>query len=170
MSKEVADPGAGSGSPSVQTSDKATTPGMDFVLGKRGTLAFFTLSVLTLMVAIDGTSISVALPVCPQPIQVYKYTSKLSCIDHHKRPQRNSNRGLLERNLVSALLDSLPAKLCLAVWHLWSTAAGAYCPDSLLRRHCRLLRGQGLHVHACWAVHSGCRWWRLDCPERGYRD
>jgi hypothetical protein len=34
-----------------------------FTLGKRGILAFFTLSVLTLMVALDGTSISVALPV-----------------------------------------------------------------------------------------------------------
>ncbi|KAL4884842.1 major facilitator superfamily domain-containing protein [Aspergillus karnatakaensis] len=40
------------------------TPEMDeFVLGRRGQLAFFTLSVLTLMVALDGTSISVALPI-----------------------------------------------------------------------------------------------------------
>ena len=34
-----------------------------FALGRRGTLVFFTLSVLTLMAALDGTSLSVALPV-----------------------------------------------------------------------------------------------------------
>jgi hypothetical protein len=43
---------------------KGLTPGLpEFTLGRRGILAFFTLSVLTLMVALDGTSISVALPV-----------------------------------------------------------------------------------------------------------
>jgi hypothetical protein len=35
----------------------------EFSLGKRGILVFFTLATLTLMVALDGTSISVALPV-----------------------------------------------------------------------------------------------------------
>ncbi|OJJ61486.1 hypothetical protein ASPSYDRAFT_148280 [Aspergillus sydowii CBS 593.65] len=40
-----------------------------FVLGKRGILAFFTLSVLTLMVAIDGTSISVALPIITKDLK-----------------------------------------------------------------------------------------------------
>lgn len=64
MSKDVADPEASS--PSIQVNaDTQKTPEMEgFVLGTRGILAFFTLSVLTLMVAIDGTSISVALPVC----------------------------------------------------------------------------------------------------------
>ncbi len=62
MSKEVADHEASS--PSAPASDKKTPEMEGFVLGKRGILAFFTLSVLTLMVAIDGTSISVALPVC----------------------------------------------------------------------------------------------------------
>ncbi|KAJ0414771.1 major facilitator superfamily domain-containing protein [Aspergillus carlsbadensis] len=43
---------------------KPLTPEMEeFALGRRGQLAFFTLSVLTLMVALDGTSISVALPI-----------------------------------------------------------------------------------------------------------
>ncbi|KAL3481047.1 major facilitator superfamily domain-containing protein [Aspergillus californicus] len=47
-----------------EVNTKARTPEMDeFKLGKRGILAFFTLSVLTLMVALDGTSISVALPI-----------------------------------------------------------------------------------------------------------
>lgn len=34
-----------------------------FALGRRGQLVFFTLAVLTLMAALDGTSLSVALPV-----------------------------------------------------------------------------------------------------------
>jgi hypothetical protein len=34
-----------------------------FALGRRGILVFFTLAVLTLMAALDGTSLSVALPV-----------------------------------------------------------------------------------------------------------
>lgn len=37
--------------------------GKEFVLGTRGALAFFTLAVLALMAALDGTSLSVALPV-----------------------------------------------------------------------------------------------------------
>ncbi|KAL4736684.1 major facilitator superfamily domain-containing protein [Aspergillus similis] len=45
-------------------------PEMDeFVLGRRGIMAFFTLSVLTLMVALDGTSISVALPIITQHLK-----------------------------------------------------------------------------------------------------
>ncbi|KAL4815096.1 major facilitator superfamily domain-containing protein [Aspergillus spinulosporus] len=45
-------------------------PEMDeFVLGRRGIMAFFTLSVLTLMVALDGTSISVALPIITQDLK-----------------------------------------------------------------------------------------------------
>ncbi|KAL4922005.1 major facilitator superfamily domain-containing protein [Aspergillus aurantiobrunneus] len=41
----------------------------EFKLGKRGILAFFTLSVLTLMVALDGTSLSVALPIITQDLK-----------------------------------------------------------------------------------------------------
>ncbi|KAH3393315.1 hypothetical protein KXW79_002947 [Aspergillus fumigatus] len=49
---------------------KGRTPGLpDFTLGRRGVLAFFTLSVLTLMVALDGTSISVALPTITQDLK-----------------------------------------------------------------------------------------------------
>jgi hypothetical protein len=41
----------------------AQDPDKDFTLGTRGTLIFVILAVLTLMAALDGTSISVALPV-----------------------------------------------------------------------------------------------------------
>lgn len=43
-----------------QDSDSKTEK---FALGRRGQLVFFTLAVLTLMAALDGTSLSVALPV-----------------------------------------------------------------------------------------------------------
>ena len=47
--------------PSDQDSDHKDEK---FALGRRGQLVFFTLAVLTLMAALDGTSLSVALPVC----------------------------------------------------------------------------------------------------------
>lgn len=50
--------------PSPAVSAKESSPQEEFALGRRGILVFFTLAVLTLMVALDGTSISVALPVC----------------------------------------------------------------------------------------------------------
>ena len=43
--------------------ENGRTEDKDFVLGTRGALAFFTLAVLALMAALDGTSLSVALPV-----------------------------------------------------------------------------------------------------------
>lgn len=39
-----------------------------FALGRRGILVIFTLCVLTLMAALDGTSLSVALPVSWSPM------------------------------------------------------------------------------------------------------
>jgi hypothetical protein len=53
------DPATPSPAPSIGKPDQE-----DFKLGMRFYLAFATLSILTLMVALDGTSISVALPVC----------------------------------------------------------------------------------------------------------
>lgn len=54
-------------SPSPQRTSSPVEPAKEgadgFSLGKRGILAFFTLATLTLMVALDVTSISVALPV-----------------------------------------------------------------------------------------------------------
>lgn len=50
----------GLGNASDQDSDSKTEK---FALGRRGQLVFFTLAVLTLMAALDGTSLSVALPV-----------------------------------------------------------------------------------------------------------
>ncbi|KAL4930310.1 major facilitator superfamily domain-containing protein [Aspergillus undulatus] len=61
---------ANSGRLSPGSDSKTATPEMDeFVLGRRGILAFFTLCVLALMVALDGTSISVALPIMTQDLK-----------------------------------------------------------------------------------------------------
>lgn len=56
-----------------------------FALGRRGILVFFTLSVLTLMAALDGTSLSVALPVSAsvRRFDVLKLT-------RHRKLQKNS--------------------------------------------------------------------------------
>ncbi|KAJ5765774.1 hypothetical protein N7520_005333 [Penicillium odoratum] len=45
-----------------------TDPDNGFKLGRRGVLVFFTLAVLTLMAALDGTSLSVALPTISQEL------------------------------------------------------------------------------------------------------
>ncbi|KKK14623.1 putative MFS transporter [Aspergillus ochraceoroseus] len=72
MSKETLVLGRDAPDPSSQKpskEDNGTSQGLpEFTLGKRGILAFFTLSVLTLMVALDGTSISVALPIITQDL------------------------------------------------------------------------------------------------------
>lgn len=49
---------------SIMSSESAPmAPGEDFQLSKRGRFVVLTLAVLTLMAALDGTSLSVALPV-----------------------------------------------------------------------------------------------------------
>lgn len=64
------------------------SPAEEFALGKRGMLVFFTLAVLTLMVALDGTSISVALPVC-----VHRANGRIEtdCPDYLQGPRRFSH-------------------------------------------------------------------------------
>lgn len=46
-----------------EDSDANDAKAEKFALGRRGQLVFFTLAVLSLMAALDGTSLSVALPV-----------------------------------------------------------------------------------------------------------
>lgn len=77
----------GSSSPAPSAKDSPGVAG--FSLGKRGILVFFTLSVLTLMVALDGTSISVALPV---RINQAGYLDERSYrLDHLSGPERISH-------------------------------------------------------------------------------
>jgi hypothetical protein len=70
--EQTAQPSQVTSSTSSITSQKANdsdnkndpaTPSQDFVISTRFLLAFASLAVLTLMVALDGTSISVALPI-----------------------------------------------------------------------------------------------------------
>jgi hypothetical protein len=74
-----------------------------FALGRRGILVFFTLSVLTLMAALDGTSLSVALPVSVSATVcgVLKLTKPGNC----ERTQWNGHRSILEWNFVPAMLN-----------------------------------------------------------------
>lgn len=60
-----------------------------FALGKRGILVFFTLSVLTLMAALDGTSLSVALPVCTLSLSHEALADNFE--DHGQSLEWNSN-------------------------------------------------------------------------------
>ena len=53
----------------VQSRDTPPVPEADFKPTTRLYLAFGTLAVITLMVALDGTSLSVALPVCSLSLQ-----------------------------------------------------------------------------------------------------
>ena len=64
-----------------------------FALGRRGILVFFTLSVLTLMAALDGTSLSVALPVSASARRLY--VSKLIT---PRKLQKNSMEQLLRHS------------------------------------------------------------------------
>jgi hypothetical protein len=74
-----------------------------FALGRRGILVFFTLSVLTLMAALDGTSLSVALPVSASASgSMY---SSLPALGTCKRTQWNGHRGILEWNFVPVVLN-----------------------------------------------------------------
>lgn len=69
-----------------------------FALGRRGILVFFTLSVLTLMAALDGTSLSVALPVSA-PTKVFE-VSKLTW---SRKLQKNSMERLSKHSGVEHL-------------------------------------------------------------------
>lgn len=61
-----------------------------FKLGRRGALVFFTLAVLTLMAALDGTSLSVALPVCVSML-VSVSRCKLMVLDYLRKIKWNCN-------------------------------------------------------------------------------
>lgn len=73
-SEKLATSGGSSRAPSTLDKSRADDT---FALGKKGILVFFTLSVLTLMAALDGTSLSVALPVS-MPLKVEYLRSKLT--------------------------------------------------------------------------------------------
>lgn len=78
--------------------DASIKPADDsFSISLRGKLVFFTLAVLTLMAALDGTSLSVALPVSYLSHSCVK-KPKLTSSDHLQRFEWNGHRGFLEWN------------------------------------------------------------------------
>lgn len=92
-------------------------------------VAFLTLAVITLMVALDGTSLSVALPVsCPARIFVGANSrADQHCnADRRTEAQRKRHRSLLVRHVVLVVLDHFPTQLRFLLSHLRSKA---YDPD-----------------------------------------
>lgn len=75
-----------------------------FALGRRGILVVFTLCVLTLMAALDGTSLSVALPVSTS-ILLSGSEAKSRVPDDCTSLEWNRDRSLLEWYLIPAQLD-----------------------------------------------------------------
>lgn len=89
-----------------------------FALGRKGILVVLTLCVLTLMAALDGTSLSVALPVSEQiPFTLWLNVYIDFLLDHGGGITRNGHRGLLEWNVIPALLDWYDSHLFLRVAH-----------------------------------------------------
>ena len=131
-------------------------------------VAFLTLCVITLMVALDGTSLSVALPVSSQKI-VISYSCNRSLItfsDHRQATQRHCNRSLLGRNLLSAHVNHIPAKLCVVFAHIWPEAYNPSRTCLLLgRRYCRF------GIEQLWSIARGPfssrYWWGwFNCADR----
>lgn len=155
----------------------------EFSLGKRGILVFFTLSVLTLMVALDGTSISVALPVrmihvkCLTQADEYQIisrdldgsaieafwsgTSFLLC------STGNSN-GPLD-HIHYLFLPSVPTKLHFLLQHIWPKALNSNGNSLLLCRYCCCFGFKELYLHARGPFYPRCRRRWTHCPERSHR-
>ncbi|RDW87103.1 uncharacterized protein DSM5745_03745 [Aspergillus mulundensis] len=118
----------------TQSTDEEPAPDYaSFRLTVTGRLIFCALAVLTLMVSLDGTSISVALPVCSLIPIAYKHRESGLLTDMVRvgngiDPPRHGNAGLLERDLVPAVLDGLPADNCNAERYLWPTTGDPSLP------------------------------------------
>ena len=120
-------------------------------------IAFSTLSVITLMVALDGTSLSVALPVSSKGFALTlfllkhnhhnafvfhpQFNKQLTCcfLDRSVETPRYGHRGILVGDLVPSDLDRLSTYVCFSVRYLW-TETSALCgpfPLPAGRNHCR---------------------------------
>ena len=101
-------------------------------------LAFLTLSVITMMVALDGTSLSVALPVDRLKSHVFHvHLLTWFCADYIRQAGRDRNRSLLVRNFFSPVLDDLPAELRQLLSYLWEKTDDHDRTDLLHRRRNR---------------------------------
>lgn len=82
-------------------------------------LAFSTLAVITMMVALDGTSISVALPVAISKPELSEDWMLMSVgAGHIQQAAWDRHRSLLVRDLLSPLLHHLPTELRQLLPHL----------------------------------------------------
>jgi hypothetical protein len=89
--------------PSHPDPEENGADGKNFKLSRRGVLVFITLAVLILMAALDGTSLSVALPVwTSSPIEKLPAND---IADNFTESEWNRHRGLLVRNRFSTVLN-----------------------------------------------------------------
>jgi hypothetical protein len=84
-------------------------------------LAFSPLTVLVVMVALDGTSLSVALPVSSHQsaYKEYFYLHGLMKSDHFPQLTRYCHRGILDRNQLPPQFHRIPATDRCPIRHLW---------------------------------------------------
>ena len=114
----------------------------EFNPGWRFYVVFTTMAVITLAVALDATSLSVALPVS-QIVRCATSPRRADCprrlADHRQRAEGDSNRGLLVWHLIPPDLHRLPATVRLAQPHLWPQTLDHARPRLLHcgRDHCR---------------------------------
>lgn len=108
-------------------------------------LAFLTLAVITLAVALDGTSLSVALPVSSswtilEGLTYLKKPAYKRDTDYLTEASRNSYRGILVWNVLPAMLDDLSTQFCVLLSHL-RTQTPDPCSSNVL---------------SCWSHHRRC--------------
>lgn len=96
----------GSDSPTASTNAIEENGESDPQLSKRIQLVMYTICLLTLMIALDGTTIGVALPVSPhsQTLPEVRSSRKFSSIEHNPRAKRNYAGGILVRYFISVML------------------------------------------------------------------
>lgn len=164
-----------SGASSVMTSDPPPDDG--FKLGRRGELVFFTLAVLALMAALDGTSLSVALPVRISVSQRRHLDSSLRFqtisqkLDGTAIEAFWSGTSFLLSSTgmrfsysfapgLSLISNSIPTKLRISLQHFRSPPNGPNRASLLLCWRNRLCRCGELHIYARGQDHPRSRrWW-----------
>ena len=145
----------------VKSAGIPPVPEADFKPTKRLYLAFGTLAVITLMVALDGTSLSVALPVILFTIlATFGHQYRLTRSDHGTCSEGYRSRGFLGWHIIPSLLHNLSAKLRRTLSRLWSKTScyGGTCLLPNWRHYC--CDGELVRTSSCWQIPSRrWRWW-----------
>lgn len=136
--------------------------------GKWLYLAFATLAILTIMVALDATALSVALPVSSFHSPTCKPGTLNKPSDYCQRAPRDRPRGFLGRNFIPSRLNRFSAHNCSSLQCFWEEMDHNYGSGFLPSRcyHGRISKKfrpppGGQNSPGYW-------WWRHHCPDTGY--